>query len=347
MKLANRFSSRPDRTRVHQALSKLYQHIKEKPGKKGLVIDLSTTHQKIIIFSDLHKGNKKRSDDFAPAESNYLAALEYYYGLGYTLIILGDSEELWKYNLFTVRKHNHSSFELEKKFLKRKGLIKIFGNHDVFWNNDPFAPLQLLSIYGENVRMYEGLLLQYGGQKKLDIFLTHGHQGDGQSDGNKFSAWFVARVWAPLQSFLELNINTPAFNDILKTEHNQFMYEWSSAQQDVLLITGHTHQPVFESMTHLERLYKQLLIARQQNDEPLITRLQEEIAFRRQEYDHVSEDYLHLKPSYFNTGCCCFTDGDITGIEIEEGEIRLIKWKKEENTAKRTILEKLQLGTIS
>ncbi len=147
------------------------------------MIDLSTTHQKIIIFSDLHKGNKKRSDDFAPAESNYLAALEYYYGLGYTLIILGDSEELWKYNLFTVRKHNHSSFELEKKFLKRKGLIKIFGNHDVFWNNDPFAPLQLLSIYGENVRMYEGLLLQYGGQKKLDIFLTHGHQGDGQSDG--------------------------------------------------------------------------------------------------------------------------------------------------------------------
>ncbi len=66
-----------------------------------------------------------------------------------------------------------------------------------------------------------------------------------------------------------------------------------------------------------------------------ITRLQEEIAFRRQEYDHVSEDYLHLKPSYFNTGCCCFTDGDITGIEIEEGEIRLIKRKKEENTREK------------
>lgn len=344
-RLANRFSSRPNRERVHLALSKLYKSIREKPGKKGLILDLTQTPQKIIIFSDLHKGNKKRSDDFAPAESNYLAALNYYYGMGYTLIILGDSEELWKFNLFTVSKHNKPSFDLEKKFLKRKGLIKVFGNHDVFWNNDPFAPLQLLSIYGETVHIYEGVILQYGVHKKLDIFLTHGHQGDGQSDGNKFSAWFVAKIWAPLQSFLELNINTPAFNDILKTEHNQFMYEWSSAQQDMLLITGHTHQPVFESMTHLERLYKQLLLARQQNDAPAIAKLQQEIAFRRQEYDHVSEDYLHLKPTYFNTGCCCFTDGDITGIELDEGEMRLIKWKKDGNEAKRTILEKLRLDT--
>ncbi|MBX2922036.1 MAG: metallophosphoesterase [Chitinophagaceae bacterium] len=344
--LANRFSSRPDREKVHLALSRLYTHIKKKPGKKGLVIDLSRMHRKIIVFSDLHKGNKKRSDDFAPAEENYLAALDYYYGMGYTLIILGDSEELWKYNLFTVRRHNQPSFLLEKKFVQQKRFIKVFGNHDVFWNNDPFAPLQLLSIYGENVHMYEGVVLQYGLKKKLDIFLTHGHQGDGQSDGNKFSAWFVAKIWAPLQSFLELNINTPAFNDILKTEHNQFMYEWSSAQQDMVLITGHTHQPVFESMTHLERLYRQLLIARQQNDQPAIARLQEEIAFRRQEYDHVSEDYLHLKPTYFNSGCCCFTDGDITGIEIEDGEIRLIKWKNEERAAKRTILEKRHLDTI-
>ncbi|MBX3254188.1 MAG: metallophosphoesterase family protein [Chitinophagaceae bacterium] len=345
-RLANRFSSRPNRDRVHLALSKLYAHIKKKPGKKGPVINLNSADQKFIIFSDLHKGNKKRSDDFAPAESNYLAALDHYYGMGYTLIILGDSEELWKYNLFTVRKHNQASFLLEKKFVQQKKLIKIFGNHDVFWNNDPFASLQLEAIYGESVHMYEGLVLKYGSQKKLDIFLTHGHQGDGQSDGNKFSAWFVAKIWAPLQSFLELNINTPAFNDILKTEHNQFMYEWSSAQQDMILITGHTHQPVFESMTHLERLYKQLLIARQQNDQPAIVILQEEIAFRRQEYDHVSDDYLHLKPTYFNTGCCCFTDGDITGIEIEAGEIRLIKWKKEETIAKRSILEKLQLDTI-
>ncbi|MFT3702972.1 MAG: metallophosphoesterase family protein [Agriterribacter sp.] len=347
-KLANRFSSKPNEKRVHLALGKLYQHIRKKPGKKGPVIDLETAHKKIIIFSDLHKGNKKRSDDFAPAEKNYLAALDYYDKEQYTLIILGDGEELWKFNLFAVRKNNHPSFDKEKMFLKRKAFIKVFGNHDVFWNNDPFASLQLLSIYGESLRIYEGAILRFRRNKKpIDIFLTHGHQGDGQSDGNKFSAWFVANIWAPLQSYLELNINTPAFNDVLKTEHNQFMYEWSSVQKDLLLITGHTHQPVFESLTHLERLYKRLLIARQQNDTAAISSLQDEITFRRQEYDHVSEDYLHLKPTYFNSGCCCFNDGDITGIEIEDGEIRLIRWKEENTIATRAVLEKTQLQTLA
>ncbi|HRP55341.1 metallophosphoesterase [Agriterribacter sp.] len=346
-RLANRFSSRPNRERVHDALTKLYKQIREKPGKKGVVIDLDASPQKIIVFSDLHKGNKKRSDDFAPAEQNYIAALNYYNRQNYTLIVLGDSEELWKFNLFTVKKHNHASFELEKQFLQRKALIKVFGNHDVFWNNDPFAALQLISIYGEPVHMYEAVLLKYkAGQKPMDIFLTHGHQGDAQSDGNKFSAWFVAKIWAPLQSYLDLNINTPAFNDILKTDHNQFMYEWSLQQHDLVLVTGHTHQPVFESMTHLERLYKQLLLARQDNNTREIADLQKEIAFRRQEYDHVSEDYLQLKPSYFNSGCCCFNDGDITGIEIEAGEIRLIKWKTDNAVSKRTVLEHAALRNL-
>lgn len=347
-RLANRFSSKPNKQRVHLALTKLYQHIRKKPGKKGPVIDLDTSHKKIIIFSDLHKGNKKRSDDFAPAEKNYLAALDYYNQQGYTLIMLGDSEELWKFNLFTVHKNNHPSFDKEKEFLQRDAFIKIFGNHDVFWNNDPFAPLQLLSIYGQQFRIYEGAILRFRRDKKpIDIFLTHGHQGDGQSDGNKFSAWFVSKIWGPLQSFLQLNINTPAFNDVLKTEHNQFMYEWSSVQKDILLITGHTHQPVFESMTHLERLYKQLLIARQQNDTAGISNLQDEITFRRQEFNHVSEDYLHLKPTYFNSGCCCFSDGDITGIEIEEGEIRLIRWKQENTVFQRDVLEKNSLQALA
>ena len=346
--LANRFSSRPNKQRVHEALSKLYRNIKTKPGKKGLIINIDQAHQKIIIFSDLHKGNKKLSDDFAPAEQNYLAALDYYNSKGYTLIMLGDSEELWKFNLFTVQHQNHPSFDAEKKFLQRKAFIKVFGNHDIFWNNDPFAGVQLIATYGQKVKIYEGIILQHIQEgKTVDIFLTHGHQGDGQSDGNKFSAWFVAKIWAPLQSYLQLNINTPACNDVLKTEHNQFMYEWSSQQQNLLLVTGHTHQPVFESMTHLERLYKQLLIARQQSDNAAIAELQEEIAFRRQEYDHVSEDYLHLKPTYFNTGCCCFSDGDITGIEIDNGEMRLIRWKKEDAISERTVLEKTAIDSLS
>ena len=31
-------------------------------------------------------------------------------------------------------------------------------------------------------------------------------------------------------------------------------------------------------------------------------------------------------PCYFNTGCCAFADGDVTGLEISAGEIRLVRW---------------------
>src|SRR5215211_2783982 len=31
-------------------------------------------------------------------------------------------------------------------------------------------------------------------------------------------------------------------------------------------------------------------------------------------------------PCFFNTGCCSFGDGDITGLELADGEIRLVRW---------------------
>ncbi len=53
---------------------------------------------------------------------------------------------------------------------------------------------------------------------------------------------------------LDINTNNPSTNDNLKTLHNMYMYDWSAAQKNTLLVTGHTHQPVFNSLTHLERL---------------------------------------------------------------------------------------------
>ena len=39
-------------------------------------------------------------------------------------------------------------------------------------------------------------------------------------------------------------------------------------------------------------------------------------------------DTLKTTPSYFNTGCCRFSDGDITGIEITGQTISLVKWDR-------------------
>jgi hypothetical protein len=344
--LAQRFSSKPNQRRIFSSLTRLYKAALDPANNRALLIN-GTATDKYIIFSDQHKGNRSASDDFNPARSNYLAALAYYYQHGHHLISLGDEEELWKYTIWQVVGANKDSIALQKKFLQEKRFTKVFGNHDIFWHNEPFAGLYQWDMYGQLFKVYEGVLLQIKWMDKtIPLLLAHGHQGDGQSDGNWFSAWFVSKIWAPLQSWLALNPNTPAVKNELKTTHNRLMYQWSITNKHPALITGHTHQPVFASLTHIERLYKKLNQARLQQQESQVQKLMQEINFRQKEYDYVVENYQELIPAYFNTGCCCFNDGDITGIEIANGQIQLIKWDNKQGYANRQVLEQMPLQDL-
>lgn len=344
---AAKFASRPDRGRIFKALDELYALIKKTPCKRGPLLPFELSTGKFIIFSDQHKGGRNGADDFMLSEINYLSALEYYAQNDFCFISLGDSEELWENSLGRVKKHNTKTFEAEREFVQRERFVKLFGNHDLYWDNDPFASWQLKEIYQQKVKVYEGVVLATTiGDKLLHIFCTHGHQGDAQSDGNWFSKFFVAKIWAPLQAFLRINPNTPAYDSTTKTLHNTIMYEWSSNQKDLLLITGHTHQPVFASLTLLERLYKQYQFAKHENNAAELESLQTEIRKREKEFTAVSLDYMTMRPTYFNSGCCCFVDGDITGIEIDEGCIRLIKWKLKDESPEREVLEEIKLTDL-
>lgn len=344
---ANKFSSNPHKERVFKSLTALYEKINTGVGKRGDIITMSETCQRFVILSDQHKGARNDADDFTLAEGNYLAALDYYYNNNFYYINLGDSEELWENNIFAVKKHNKKTFEKEKLFLQQKRFTKIFGNHDLYWDNDPLAALELKDIYGERVSICEGVILQLSiNGAVVKIFCTHGHQGDLQSDGNWFSKFFVANIWQPIQAYLKINPNTPAYNTQLKTLHNALMYEWSSKQPNTILITGHTHQPVFESLTLLERLYQQLEIAQLQNDTAKAKEIESHITVRLSKGE-AGMDYTKYKPGYFNSGCCCFSDGDITGIEIEDGIIRLVKWEYDNGVPRRYILEESALADIA
>jgi predicted phosphodiesterase len=317
------------------------------PGKKGFVIPFNSSTHRFIIFSDQHKGRKNGADDFKPAEKNYLRALEYYNAENFHFISLGDSEELWENTVLQVMKHNQASFDQEKKFVVRSAFTKIVGNHDLDWEIDPLAPTYLKKIYGEPMVVLQGVTLETRiGEKVLRIFCTHGHQGDLQSDGNWFSKFFVTKIWAPLQAYLHINPNTPAYDRQLKTTHNRMMYEWSLQQKDVILITGHTHQPVFESLTHFERLQWQHRKALYEQNPEWAQALEDEMKWRSVDDMQVTEDYINIKPVYFNTGCCCFSDGDITGIEIADGVIRLVKWEETDGHARRFVLQERKLEEL-
>ena len=345
--LVNRFSSAPDRNRVFSALSKLKEALEKDPGKKGFVIPFDCHINRFIIFSDQHKGRKNGSDDFMLSEKNYLKALHYYNDQNFHLICLGDCEELWENTLLQVMRYNQESFDSERKFARRNAFTKIFGNHDLDWEIDPLAPAYLKKIYGVPFVVLEGVILETTVENQLlKIFCTHGHQGDMQSDGNWFSKFFVAKIWAPLQSYLRINPNTPAYNNQLKTTHNRMMYEWSSQQKNLILITGHTHQPVFESLTHFERLRWKRSRALSEHNTEWAQALEDEIQWRNIKAHPIANDYSNMKASYFNTGCCYFDDGDITGIEIVDGYIRLIKWEEKNKEILRIVLEEKKIEEL-
>ncbi len=345
--MVDKFSSRPDKRRVDKALSKLYQEITTDPQKKGRVIKFDAGKDKFVILSDQHKGARDGADIFALAEKNYLAALHHYYKNNFFYINLGDSEELWE-NLFaTVKRHNTATFDAEKRFLQRNSFMKIFGNHDLYWDNDPLAAINLKKIYGQQVNIYEGVVLKTSIKgKSLKIYMTHGHQGDLRSDGNWFSKWFVSDVWGPFQSYLRINPNTPANNNELKTVHNRMMYQWSSKHKNLLLVTGHTHQPVFKSLTHIEKLYDEREKAEKSKDTGAANEIKKQITIRENKGDKIP-DFTGYLDTYFNTGCCCFDDGDITGIELENGYIRLIKWQyKAGKESERLVLDESRLEDL-
>jgi UDP-2,3-diacylglucosamine pyrophosphatase LpxH len=315
--MGNKLAAAPQKELVFKSLSALFRDSNKKKTKRLRLIETDLQQAKFIVFSDQHKGNRSWADDFAGCEKNYCAALTEYNQQQFTFINLGDSEELWKFKIQDIIPANTSVFKAEAAFQPLR-YYKTFGNHDLLWKNKLDVEINLKKTFRMPLPVYEGIVLR---DKKLDldIFLTHGHQGDKLSDNNAVSTWIVAHLWMPLQRYLRININSPSNDYSLRNKHNRMMYEWSSRRKRHILITGHTHQPIFAS----GKYYKH-----PSNNIPGTT-IEEQV-----------------KPSYFNTGCCCYNDGDITGIEITDGKIRLIKWYNEEIKPEKMILEEMAFTTL-
>ena len=122
----------------------------DKPGVRN--VDLVLGRDQIVCFSDLHKGDRDGADEFRRSERVYNAALAHYYAAGFRLAILGDAEELWKYEPDEVlsrdpRRGYRHTIELEAKFHREAGHnIRVVGNHDDRWRSPAavekyFAPI--------------------------------------------------------------------------------------------------------------------------------------------------------------------------------------------------------------
>ena len=333
------------RATVAAALDAAFQRAQEQEEAEGeQVIDVHSA--KFIIFSDHHKGNRDGADDFGVCERAYNAALAYYYNLGYTLVVLGDVEELWEERPQTVMKAYPHTLALEGKFHQDGRYLRFWGNHDDDWSHgDMVEKLLVPALGGGPLNVRETLILHVrDGEKELGrLLLTHGHQGTLESDRiAPISKWIVRHIWRPFQRLIKFSLNTPAKDYQLRHAHDSAMYSWSEEQEKVVLIAGHTHRPVFKSETHEASIHELIKQAQEKlAGDPDNSDLQEKLAEFSAELEWVlaqsqafraENPVIPLKkPSYFNTGCCAFSDGDVTGLEISNGKIRLVRWPDDED----------------
>jgi hypothetical protein len=313
---------------ISGALDRAVQHADTQP------YDPAT--ERIVVFSDHHKGTGDDADDFRRCEQAYTAALGYYLEAGYRLFVLGDAEELWEDRARPVIDHYRAVLELEARFAARGGLERFHGNHDDDWRNPSQVRRHLWPVLGR-IRVREALRLSVrrpGGDPGTLVFI-HGHQGT--ADGDRWgwaSRLFVRYVWRPLQRRTGFSATTPAIDFDLRARHDRAMYEWARTQTPgVVLVAGHTHRPVFargtpdppptRSIGELEALLQTALTMR---DTDTAAQLRAELEYARTSARRPQAVLTVSPPCYFNTGCCSFPDGDVTGIEIAEGKIRLVRW---------------------
>ena len=287
-------------------------------------------NDKYALFSDLHLGDGGKVDNFVHNEETMGFALKYYKNNGYSIILLGDVEELWQFNFNKIRNiYDKSIYEYLRKFPDNK-VHRIFGNHDMEWAKLP-APV----VNNENI--------PYGTPEAimLDnyIFLVHGHQGDNLCDRKASHSRFWARlfkIFVPIAKIFGYE-NYSATQSQIPKDRERLYYNWANVK-NIILICGHTHRAIFASRSYYEWLKEQIELKESEKisstDKEKLKELSKDIEelkteLRKEKRRGRDINPLVTKgkplPCYFNTGCGLYRKG-ITNIEIERDKIRLIKW---------------------
>jgi hypothetical protein len=295
--------------------------------------DVSLDALRVFIVSDHHKGARDGADDFQRCERAYVAALGWYLEQDFRLAVLGDAEELWECSPSDVIGAYPDVFELEAEFHRLARYDRFWGNHDDDWRV-PSRVDRLLGEHFPELEVLESLRLrvQSDGASLGVLFLAHGHQGTLESDRFGFVSRLVVRhVWRPLQRRLGMASTSPARDWELRADHEGAMFDWARSHPDrPVLIAGHTHRPVFETQKPPSPEPPEL---HWQKSAPTAERARRRAvaewaqAERRRVGRRPAVDVA--PPCFFNTGCASFGDGDITGLEIADGLIRLVRWPNE------------------
>jgi UDP-2,3-diacylglucosamine pyrophosphatase LpxH len=294
-----------------------------------IAIDCSS---KVVIFSDLHLGDGGHNDEFLHNASLFETVLrQRYLADGFSLVLNGDVEELFKFDLAAIALAWDGLYDLLLEFRRNGFMRKIYGNHDhSLLDHEHYRLAELLT---------ESLALKYEGQMLL---LFHGHQASPylNEPGSVFSRslFYLLRYLARPFGLRNYSVS---YSSRKRFAIERSAYEFSNHFR-IISIIGHTHRPLFESMSKLDylnyrfedlcRSYAPADDGRRQAIEAEIGEIRAELescyrsgfrkSLRSGRYDTIAI------PSIFNSGCCIGKRG-ITAIEIEDAMIRLVYWTRD------------------
>lgn len=247
---------------------------------------------KFVLFSDCHRGDNSFADDFANNRNIYFHALKHYYEKGFVYCELGDGDELWE-NLFfksIFEAHTHI-YLLLKKFHKEQRLHMLWGNHDMVYKNPNFVK-KVLSTYfdektGKVVELFKDIKYHEG------VILKHTDTGQELflTHGHQADWWnYTFWKWSRfLVRILWKPLNVMGIADPTSPAKNY--KELIKVERRIKSwIANNNHLLTIVGHTHRPRFPKP-------GDIP-----------------------------FFNDGSCVHPRS-ITGIEIENSAISLIKWQ--------------------
>lgn len=259
--------------------------------KNAKIVEFDNT-SKIILFSDCHRGDNSFADDFANNRNIYFHALKQYFVDGFIYCELGDGDELWENLSFESILFAHKNvYELLKLFHQEGRLHMIWGNHDMVYKNPNYVAKHLATYFdpktGKDEALFKDIVYHEG------IVLKHKttQQEVFLTHGHQADWW------------------------------NYLFWKWSRFMVRILwkplnvmgVADPTTPAKNYKELIKVERRTKKWII----ENNNLITVTGHTHRPRFPEPGDIA---------FFNDGSCIHPRS-ITGIEIENGAISLIKWQ--------------------
>ena len=255
------------------------------------VIDFDDS-SKFIFFSDCHRGDNSFADDFANNRNIYFHALRHYFNEGFQYCEVGDGDELWENLTFkSIFEAHKNVYLLLKDFHVNNRLHMIWGNHDMVYRNPDYVKKHLSTYFepvtGKDVELFNNIEYHEG------IILNHCETGQQifLTHGHQADWWnYIFWRWSRfLVRLLWKPLNVMGIADPTSPAKN------------------------YKELIKVERRTKKWIA----ENENLVTIVGHTHRPRFPEPGDIA---------FFNDGSCVHPRS-ITGIEIENSEISLIKWE--------------------